>query len=149
MEKKNDVEATEVESKGRSRGREASDRKKRVTFGNATPRLPQASHPDYVYRVFNDNWRREPNRILRAKNAGYEVVEGCDSLPVGTNEDGSAVKGVLMRIPKEWYEEDQKKKQGVNDQVDKEIKAGHYQEKAEDLRYVPKDGIKIESKFTP
>ena len=153
--KKNNVEteATEsvsnVESKGRARGREDKGRKKRVPFGSPAPRLPRGDDDRFVWRVFNDNWRREPGRIQRAKDAGYEVVGGCDEVAVGVNEDGSAIKGVLMRIPKELYDEDQKLKQKEIDKVNEQINRGSFQEKPEDLRYVPKDGIRIESKVTP
>ena len=145
---KKDVEETEV-SKPRARGREDKGRKKRVPFGSPAPRLPKGEDDKFVYRVFNDNWRREPRRIQRAQAAGYEVVDGADDLAVGVNEDGSAIKGVLMRIPKELYDEDQKLKQVEVDKVDEQINRGSFQEKLEDLRYVPKDGIRIESKVTP
>jgi hypothetical protein len=102
-----------------------------------------------MYRIFNDNWRKEPDRIARAKAAGYEVVDGYESIAVGVNDDGTSINGVLMRIPIEWYNEDQKVKQKVNDQVDEEIRRGTLQEKKGDKRYIPKPGINIETKLTP
>ena len=124
-------------------------RKERVPFGVPAQRLPHGSDPNFVYRVFNDQWAREPGRIQRAQAAGYEVVEGQEAITVGTNEDGSAIKGVLMRIPKEWYQEDQKVKQKEIDKATEQIYRGKFQEKAEDKRYIPSSGIQIETKLTP
>jgi hypothetical protein len=141
--------APKVEKPKRGRQSEAPKRKERIPFGSPKPRLPHGEDPNFVYRVFNDGWTREPNRILRAKAAGYEVVNDYGDIAVGTNEGGTVIKGVLMRIPKELYEEDQKLKQDKNDQVDREIKAGKFQEKPADRRYVPRNGINFEDKLTP
>lgn len=79
--------------------------------------------PNYEYRWVLD----QPGRIDKFKQAGYEVV--TDDLKVGQKavdssdkKLGSAIttsRGgqtlVLMRVLKEWYEEDQKAKQ---DKVD-------------------------------
>jgi len=55
--------------------RRTPDRKDRVPMGGFRSRLPKAKNdPNFVYRIFNDNWVREPERIQRAKEAGYEVV---------------------------------------------------------------------------
>jgi len=144
-------ENAKEEKHNASRGRaEKGERRERIPFGTARAKLPRGEDPKkFHYRVFNDEWRKEPGRVLRAKNAGYEVVPDQEGLTVGVNGDGTAIKGVLMRIPKEWYEEDQAKKQEVNDAVDKEIKAGRFQEKPSDMRYVPKSGIHFEDKLTP
>lgn len=70
--------------------------------------------PNYEYRWVND----EPGRIDRFKLAGYETVEhdvtvgdatADTSSQVGkvvTRPVGSGFTGYLMRIPKEYYEED-------------------------------------------
>jgi len=121
----------------------------RVPFGSPKQRLTNPGDPRFAYRVFNDNWRKEPDRVARAKAAGYEVVSGYPDISVGTNDDGTAIKGVLMRIPKELYEEDQKAKQKEVDRVDQEIRRGQFQEKAGDKRYIPSPGINIEDKLTP
>ena len=63
---------------------------------------------------------------------------------VGTNDDGSPIEGILMRIPQEWYDEDQALKQQEVDRVDEAIMAGTLESKAGDNRYIP-DGIKIHS----
>lgn len=124
-------------------GAEMSEaRKERIPFGAPQQRLTAKREPGYRYRVFNDNWSREPGRIQRAMAAGYEVVDEWNSLAVGTNEDGSAIKGVLMRIPQELYDQDQEAKQKEIDKVDNLIKGGRLEEKPGDNRYIPQ-GIKM------
>lgn len=107
----------------------------------------------YHYRVFNDEWMAKPGNIQAAIKAGYEFVESDNEKErpkvVGTNENGSAIKGYLMRIPKVLYDEDQAAKQKEIDRVDAQIKNGNFQQGADDRRYVPKTGIKIESNNQP
>jgi len=78
--------------------------------------------PNYEYRFVADDPLR-PGRIARLKDLGYEMV--TDDTEVGqkvvdratkvgsvvTRQGGQGVTLVLMRIPKEWYDEDQKAKQ--------------------------------------
>src|SRR3972149_4824852 len=71
--------------------RERPNRKARVPFGAPQRKLNCPDGDGFHYRVFNDNWRKEPGRVKRAKDAGYEPVEGYQQVPVGTNEDGSAI----------------------------------------------------------
>lgn len=73
--------------------------------------------PNYVYRWVLDDPKR-PGRLQRFKDGGYEIV--TDTNEVGqstvdrgkrlgsaiTRPDGSSTL-VLMRILKEWYDEDQ------------------------------------------
>lgn len=82
--------------------------------------------PNYVYRIVND----VGDRISQFKEAGYELVE-ADSVKLGDRRvnnasaegskaqvsvDREGTKAFVMRIPKEWYEEDQRAKQErVND----------------------------------
>jgi hypothetical protein len=126
-------------------------RKERVPFGTPKMRFPNREDDGYVYRVFNDQWSKEPGRIERAQAAGYEAVdEPLSRQPVGVNEDGSPIMGVLMRIPKEWYDEDQAAKQVELDKVDEQIYGGTFQEKPGDKRYIPRDGgVRREIKQTP
>jgi hypothetical protein len=117
-------------------------RRERIPFGSPQTRLSAPSGDGFHYRFFNDNWAKEPNRIQRALAAGYEIVEGRTPMPVGSNDDGSAIKGVLMRIPLDIYKEDQKLKMKEVDRVDQAIKKGTLEQKAGDNRYIP-DGIKV------
>jgi len=118
------------------------DRKKRIPFGIKERKWNIPENDGYSYRIFNDNWTVEPGRIQRALRAGYEIVENQDHSAVGTNENGSEIKGVLMRIPNEFYDEDQKLKQKAVDEIDRKIKGGTLEQAANDKRY-SRDGIKI------
>lgn len=123
------------------------NRTERIPFGAPEQKLNVPNDDDkFHYRRFNDGWSKEPNRINRAKQAGYEIVDG-NSMVVGTNDDGSPITGVLMRQPKEFFEEDQKIKQKEVDRVDQAIKRGTLEQKADDRRYIPK-GIEIHSNTT-
>ena len=96
----------------------AKDRPKRVPVGAARDILTvQGQDPNYVYRWVLDDPRR-PGRLQRFKDGGYEIV--TDTNEVGMNavdrgkKLGSAITRpdggstlVLMRISKEWYDEDQ------------------------------------------
>lgn len=130
---------------------EVKKRRKRIPFGVMKQRFIDVPNDDgFRYRVFNDNWRKEPGRVQRAKDAGYETVDHPQSgKPVGTNEDGTEIIGVLMRIPQEWFDEDQKAKEEQQDELMNQIYQGTYQQQKGDGRYVPKEGIKIETKLTP
>lgn len=117
-------------------------RKERIPFGVPQRKFKCPEGDGYQYRVFNDNWQKEPGRIQRALDAGYEKVENFEPLPVGTNDDGSPIKGILMRIPKELYEEDQKEKQKQLDLIDAQIQRGNIEgQVGRDGRYIPKEGI--------
>jgi len=82
----------------------------------------QGKDPDYVYRWVND----ERGRVQRMIAAGYDVV--TDQLEIGSGSDvvSGAVntitvnpkvgtKGVLMRIRKEYAEEDARERAKVTD----------------------------------
>jgi hypothetical protein len=98
---------------------ETKKRPKRIPLGTRNV-LKYPKRPGYVRRVVND----VEDRIQRFKDAGYEIVQKKD-LPSGDSRAGDAsqmgmpvsksvgngVKAVLMEIPEEWYEEDQKAKQ--------------------------------------
>lgn len=76
--------------------------------------------PDFHYRIANDTG----DRVAMMQEQGYEVVTD-DTIKIGerriTNPTqtgsvvsasvGGGVKGVLMRIRKDWHEEDQQAKQ--------------------------------------
>lgn len=84
---------------------------------------------NYVYRIFND----KGTRIAQHKEYGWETVDTGD-VTIGTRNDVKAgsvasvtvdssngTQGIVMRIPKDWYEEDQKAKQDAIDEVEKQI----------------------------
>ena len=96
--------------------------------------------PNYVYRFFNDI----DNRIERAKQAGYEIVDHKVRMGAHGVANNQALGGgaqrissdgvplVLMRIRREWWEEDQAAKQKiVNDRIltiNKSAEDGYYGE---------------------
>lgn len=126
------------------------DRMKRKPFGAPVRRLNCPEDDDkFHYRVFNDNWKKEPGRIQRAMDAGYEAVaHEVTGMSVGTNDDGSEIKGVLMRIPKEWYDEDQELKNKELDKIDEQIYRGDFKKEKGEKRYLPSGGIRMETKLT-
>lgn len=121
---------------------QSPERRERIPFGVPQRKFSIPPKDGFRYRVFNDNWAKEPDRIKRAMQAGYTRVEGHEPISVGANDDGSSIKGVLMRIPEQFYEEDQKLKQKEPDRIDQAIRGGKLQQQADDKRYIP-DGIKI------
>lgn len=88
--------------------------------------------PDFVYRIVNN----VGDRIEMFKEAGYELVPAKDvkvgerrvdsASPEGSfaqvSVDSQGTKAFVMRIPKEWYQEDQKLKQANVDELEKSIK---------------------------
>lgn len=120
-------------------------RKERVPFGVPAQRFNVPENDGFHYHVFNDNWKKEPGRIQRALKAGYEVVDDEQSgSTVGTNEDGSEFKGILMRIPKELYDEDQAVKNKELDKIDEQINRGRFDDK---LTQAYGD-VKVQTKLT-
>lgn len=85
--------------------------------------------PNYVYRWVNTN-ADGGDRIIIMEQAGYEKVPKSthrtdtgrvDASALGSFETAPGGGGdtlVLMRIPREWYEEDQKAKQARVDELD-------------------------------
>ena len=109
-----------------------AEKKKRVPVGL---RSPMAVHenldPSYKYRFVRD----KGSRIEQFLEGGYEMVTGdprigdpsinkassmgaAFSVPAGDNED----RVFLMRIPKEFYEEDQAAKQAKVDEIEGQLK---------------------------
>lgn len=94
----------------------------RLTFG--------AQDPNFVYRIVND----QDERLQQAQEAGYQFVEsdtplGDKRVAEGGKVDsrvskpvGNGVRGFLMRIPKEYYDEDQKAKMDLVDETEKAMK---------------------------
>lgn len=130
---------------------ETRARNKRTPFGVKQSKLSINKQLDgYHYRWVND----EPGRIAQAQAGDYAFVEPeevgrektSDSRVkelAGTHKDGSPMYTYLMRIPQEFFEEDQTSAQGYLDDIDTAIKGGKINQNAGDKRYVPKDGISI------
>ncbi len=128
-------------------------RQSRIPIGVPEKKWACPEGDGYQYRVFNDNWMTRPDNIQRALRAGYEFVNSDEDKQrpqtVGTNDNGTPIRGFLMRIPKEIYEEDQKAKQKEVDKVDEQIRTGSFQQGAGDNRYIPTTGINIQSNTQP
>lgn len=116
---------------------------KRTPLGVARRKLSlNAQFDGHKCRWINDSG----DRVLQARQGGYEHVTkeeleakgvaigdestvGSDlgslvSKVVGTKEDGSPLRAYLMKIRKEWYEEDQDEKQKSVDEVDRALREG-------------------------
>lgn len=133
-----------------------SDRKQRVPLGGIKMKLSYPNQdPNYEYRWLND----KGNRINEAQDGGYEFVtrsegkagdevgsdQGTDSRiskVVMTNEDGSPRRAYLMRIKKDWYKQDQVKKQEYLDNIEKQLMRGIDAKgrPGQDGRYIPSSG---------
>jgi len=82
----------------------------RISFSNLDP--------DYVYRVVND----KEGRIEKMQSIGYDFVESDEQIgdfrvaeasklgKAVSKPVGNGVNGYLMKIPKDFYEEDRKAK---------------------------------------
>lgn len=95
-------------------------RVKRAPVGRRNVLKVSGQDPDFVYRIVND----EGGRVDEFLAAGYEFVEK-DTVKIGDARVGNpsaegthaqahvggGKKAFLMRIKKEWYEEDQAAKQ--------------------------------------
>ncbi len=144
--------------------RKVSKRKKRTPLGSFRAKMAVDPNlfPKHHLRWIND----ELNRISYALNAGYEFVSSDelantdvgdrDVLPnntdsgtrvsqvVGTKEDSAPLTAFLMKIPLEFYEEDQIEKQRIISESETAMFRGQHDDTEEgDTRYVPKEGMSI------
>lgn len=92
---------------------------RRTSIGTRNKLSVKGKDPNFVYRIVNDT----DDRISQFLEAGYEIVKDT-SVQVGDKRvavpsaEGSPVKvsvgggtqAFVMRIRKDWYEEDQKAK---------------------------------------
>jgi len=140
-------------------------RKRRVPLGRHRMRLkidPKLLPDNMVARWINDDGQR----LQEAMDAGYQFVndpemrvgegaqEGRDKMSgyvrtlVGEDRQNNPMYGYLMMIEKELYEADQKEKQHEINLIEKSLKRGTDKEGqvGRDGRYIPKEGITIETK---
>ena len=91
----------------------------------------KGKEPGYIYRVVNDTG----DRVQQLQDAGYELVDAStvqvgdkrinSTSPEGTHAQvsvGGGIKGYVMRIKQEWYDEDQAAKQARVNQLEDTIK---------------------------
>lgn len=91
--------------------------------------------PNYHYRIVNCNLENDPDRVQDLLELGYEIVpreavgDVGDKRVDNPSAQGSAgqisvgqgTKAVVMRIPKEWFQEDQKAKQEEIDRTEQRV----------------------------
>lgn len=136
-----------IEKKDLSGSPRTEARRERVRFAGPRLRLQideALLDPDYVYRFFNDH----NDELGQAQRAGYVFVKKDEikdpdvlgdkevhggntdlhstvSRVVGRNRAGGELRGYLMKIRRDWYEEDQKwREKEVNSKVDESIMRG-------------------------
>jgi hypothetical protein len=110
----------------------ASARPKRIPLHNRNVLDVKDQDPNYSYRYVNANLERQPDRIQRFIDAGWEVVPqkkagqlgdkrvDSPSAPGSATEVsvGLGTKAILMRIPKEYKMEDDAAKQAELDKLE-------------------------------
>lgn len=108
-----------------------SGRPQRTPIGTRNILSVKGQDPNFVYRIVND----DEDRIQLFKDAGYELVPD-DAVSVGDKRVNNATstgsykqisvgqgkKAYVMRIKREWYEEDQKAKQAHVAEIERATK---------------------------
>jgi hypothetical protein len=145
----------------RDQSRESAEpRRERVPVGVPRLKLDGGQRQGFVRRWVND----DGNRLQDCQQGGYEFVtnqlptgtdiasrESTDSRVsrvVGTKADGKPLVAYLMEIRRDWYEEDQQSKQKRLDEQESQMRRGEDSQggaPGRDGRYVPRDGITIDS----
>jgi hypothetical protein len=123
-----------------------STRPKRTPLGMRNRLSFGDQDPNFVYRVIND----QDDRLEQAREAGYDFVvsdkdlgdkhaaEGGKTDSRVSKPVGNGIRGYLMRIPKEYYEDDQREKQKKVDAAELAMKP---ENKAKDIKGVYGDGL--------
>lgn len=132
--------------------RQGRGRVKREPLG--TPRLKLAAR---VPNGMKGRWVNDtPGRIQDALAGGYSFIAddgtktmdraGATHRRVGVAEGGASLTAYLMAIPTVLYDEDQKAKQDLIDETDRQIKHGNIRRadrKDSEAFYVPQAGISV------
>lgn len=103
----------------------------RTPIGQRNILTVKGKDPDYEYRIVNDTG----DRIAMFEEAGYELCEASDvqvgdkrvskATPEGTKAQvsvGGGQKAFVMRIKKEFFDEDQRAKQAHIDSLEQTMK---------------------------
>ena len=105
-------------------------RASRISYKERNKIAATGRDPNFQYRVVNVDNEKYSGRIDKMQAIGYTIVNGDeelgDDLGVSPSQLGSSVgthvghgtKGVLMRIPNEYYQQDQADKQTEVDQTE-------------------------------
>lgn len=142
-------------------------RKIRVAPGIPSRNLDYPAREGYARRVVCDRqgrldkferggWSYVSQDALDEKNPGTlkattrEGVDSRVSQVVGSHKDGQPMKGYLMELPIELYNEDQAAKMEQVDDLESGLRQGADTDGSgkpgKDGRYIPSTGIKIEQK---
>lgn len=88
--------------------------------------------------------------FVAPSEAGLTGVEDRVSRFVGTDERGQALHATLMKMPKDWYEEDEKERLALPQQFENQVRRGTLERErlkqtgtGADMGYVPSVGIKM------
>lgn len=138
---------------GRDSSREKQGRSGRIPLGRARQKLSVQKIDGYVTRWIND----QAGRVQTAISGGYEFVDsnevghigesnidGNDDVgsrvrkSVGTGENNQPLYAYLMKIKKEFYDEDQMAKSKQINEVENAIRTGKQE-----------DGSNDETTYTP
>lgn len=110
----------------------SSERPRRVPVGQRNRLSLREQDPGYHYRLVSANLESDPDRVQNLIDAGYEIVPAAKAGQTGDSKVdnpsslgsagaislGQGVKGVWMRIRKDWYKEDQAAKQAEVDKTE-------------------------------
>jgi hypothetical protein len=113
------------------------ERPKRVPVTGRSRLNVRNKEPGYSYRIVNVNLESDPNRVQDLIDRGYEIVPASKAGPVGDSKVdnpsalgsagqisvGQGTKAVVMRIRKDWYDEDQAAKQAEVDATEQRAKS--------------------------
>lgn len=110
-----------------------SGRVARTPVGQRNILTVKGKDPNYEYRIVND----VDDRVTQFQDAGY-VIDGDEAVDVGDKRAssgsgyapgskkmfsvGGGIKAFVMKIKKEWYDEDQAEKQRKADAQEASIK---------------------------
>jgi hypothetical protein len=114
----------------------------------AVPDSVREENKDYALRWIND----EGNRMhFMTVQDDWDVIDGVQPVPVGTDAEGKPVLARLCRKPMKFWEEDQKAKTDALKEQEAGLMRGqrdNTDELPSDVSYVPK-GNSITSGYAP
>lgn len=116
--------------------KELRERPKRASTANRSRLTVRDQDPNYRYRIVNANLESDPDRVQDLLDRGYEIVPPKQAGQLGDKKVdnpsplgsagqisvGRGTKAIVMRIPKEWYDEDQAAKQAEVDATEQRSK---------------------------
>jgi hypothetical protein len=134
----------------------------RVSYKDRRKTATNNRDPNFHYRIFNADDEKYAGRLEQAQQMGYIYANDGETLGDGQGVEASSIgssigthvghgtRGVLMKIPKEYYQEDQAAKQAEVDQsemgmVDDELRNASDMY-GEGLKVADKKGTRLEMK---